>query len=108
MDQLKITEKNGANYILLELNGVINSYTSSEFSSKVYGHIVNTNLVLEMSQVETIDSTGIGIIMAGFNDGLDSKHKLYIMNPSPASRQAIDDTGFSDTFFFIHSVTEVQ
>ena len=46
--------------------------------------------------------------MAGFNDGLDNKHKLYIMNPSPCSRQALDDTGFSDTFLFIHSVTEVQ
>ncbi|MCR5171377.1 MAG: STAS domain-containing protein [Treponema sp.] len=108
MDQLKITEKNGANYTLLELSGVINSYTSQEFSNKVYDLIKNSNLVLEMSQVEAIDSTGVGIIMAGFNDGLDNKHKLYIMNPSPYSRKALDDTGFSDTFLFIHSVTEVQ
>ncbi len=107
MEQLTLTEKNGANYILLELNGTIDSYTSQEFQNKVYDYIKKTNVVLDMSQVEKIDSTGMGVIMAGFNDGLESGKKLYILTPSPVVREAIDDTGFSDTFYFIHSVTEV-
>ena len=107
MDQLILTEKTGANYILLELIGTIDSYTSAEFQNKVYSYIQTTNVVLDMSQVDGIESTGMGIIMAGFNDGLDSGKKLYILSPSPAVREAIDDTGFSDTFYFIHSVTEV-
>lgn len=108
MEQLKIIEKNGANYILYELNGVVNSYTSTEFQTKVFREIQKTNIVLELSQVESIDSVGIGIIMAGFNDGIDSGHKLYIMNPSMTVRQAIDETGFTEIFYFIHSVTEVN
>lgn len=108
MEQLTLTEKNGANYILLELTGTLDSYTSAEFQTKVYDYIKTTNVVLDMSQVEKIDSTGMGILMAGFNDGLDNGKKLYILTPSPTVREAIDDTGFSDTFYFIHSVTEVD
>ncbi|MCR5724368.1 MAG: STAS domain-containing protein [Treponema sp.] len=107
MEQLTLTEKSGANYILLELIGTVDSYTSAELQDKVYSYIKTTNVVLDMSQVDTIDSTGMGIIMAGFNDGLESGKKLYLLAPSPAVREAVDDTGFSDTFYIIHSVTEV-
>lgn len=107
MEQLTLTEKNGANYILLELTGSVNSYTTTEFQNKVYDYIQRTNVVLDMTAVDAIDSTGVGIIMAGFNDGLDSGKRLYLLNPSPAVREAIDATGFSDTFYFIHAVTEV-
>lgn len=107
MDHLKIVEKFGSNYVLIELSGVINSYTCDELKSKILSMVIDTNVVLDLSLVEAVDSAGVGIIMAGFNDALDNGHKLYMMNPSPQSRQAIDDTGFSDTFYFIHAVTEV-
>lgn len=108
MEQLTIWEKNGANYVLLELTGVIDSYTATEFQTKVYTYIKTTNLVLDLENVTGIDSTGMGIIMAGFNDGEESGHKLYLMNMSNAVREAVDDTGFTDTFHIIRSVTEVH
>lgn len=108
MEQLTIWEKNGANYVLLELTGAIDSYTATEFQSKVYGYVKTTNLVLDLENVTSIDSTGIGIIMAGFNDGEETGHRLYLMNMSNAVREAVDDTGFTDTFHLIRSVTEVH
>ena len=69
--------------------------------------MLDTNVVLDLSKVEAIDSSGIGIIMAAFNDAEDSGLKLYMMNPSIPVKQAVEDTGFSDTFYFIRSVTEV-
>ncbi len=107
MDQLKINEKFGSNYVLMELSGVINSYTCDELKNKIFSMVLDSNLVLDLSLIEAIDSAGVGIIMAGFNDAEDNGHKLYMMNPSPQARKAIDDTGFSDTFHFVHSVTEV-
>lgn len=107
MDALKVVEKFGANYVLYELVGVVNSYTIDELKSKVYSIVIDSNLVLDCSLVEEIDSAGVGLIMGGFNDAEDFDHRLYIMNPSPSVRQALDDTGFTDTFYFIHSVTEV-
>ncbi len=108
MEQLQIREKNGANYVLLELAGSLNSYNSGEFQDKVFENIKKRTVVLDLSQILTIDSTGVGVIMAGFNDGEDYKHKFYLMNPSPAARLALEETGFYDIFQFIHSVTEVE
>ena len=108
MEQLAIREKDGANYILLELTGTIDSYTSAELQTKVYDYVKTTNLVLDLANVTGIDSSGMGIFMAGHNDGEDTRHKLYLMNPSGDVRQAIDDTGFADTFHIIRSVTEVN
>ncbi len=107
MEQLQITEKNGANYVLYDLSGVLSTYTCSEFQEKVYEEIQRSNLVFDLSGVEEIDSVGVGIIMSCFNDGEEYGYKLYLMNPSPAVRQALEDTGFYSIFNFIHSVTEM-
>ena len=108
MEQLTLREKKGANYMLLELSGALNAYTVSEFQEKVYTYIQNSNVVVDLSQVYAIDSSGLGVIMAGFNDGEEYHTRLYLLNPSEGAKKAIDSTGFEDTFFFIHSVTEVQ
>lgn len=107
MDALAIIEKRGANYILLELSGVINSFTIAEFSSKAYSIIQENNVVVDLNGVTGIDSSGLGILMGTHNDGEESGYKLYLMNPSSAAFKAIDSTGFTDTFEIIHSVTEV-
>lgn len=108
MDQLTIIEKVGANYMLLELYGSINAYTISEFKEKLDRYILDSNVVIDLSAVTKIDSSGMGVIMAGFNDAQDFGTKLLIMNPSVDARIALDKTGFSDTFIIIHSVTEVS
>lgn len=107
MDVLKIVEKRGANYILLELNGVISSYTFSDFKTKAYSYIQENNLVVDLSDVQSIDSSGLGVFMGVFNDGEDVGHMFYLMNPSVEALNAINSTGFTDTFNIIHSVTEV-
>lgn len=108
MEQLQLVEKNGPNYKLYDISGNLNSYTSEEFKEKAFASILETNVVMDLSKIESIDSAGIGVIMAVFNDGEDCKHKLFIMNPSPAARIAIEETGFYDLFRFIHSITEVE
>ena len=107
MDTLTITEKHGANYIVLELGGVISSYTFSDFRAKTYAYIKENNLVLDLSQIQSIDSSGLGVFMAAFNDAEDYGNTFYLMNPSVDALNAINSTGFTDTFNIIHSVTEV-
>ena len=108
MEQLQINEKNGSNYVVYVLSGALNSYTCGEFKEKIFDRIKTTNVVVDLSEIESIDSSGIGIIMAGFNDGEEYNHKFHLMNPSPAARIAIEETGFYDLFSFIHSITEVE
>ena len=108
MDLLTIQEKVGANYMLLELSGAVNAYTISEFQEKVYSYIIDSNVVLDMNLVAGIDFAGLGVILAGINDGLENGTKLFIMNPSEPVRRILARTGFIDLFYIIHSVTEVS
>lgn len=107
MDTMRINEKRGANYMLLELSGVINSFTYVEFKTKAYSYIRENNLVLDLSEVTDMDSSGLGVIMGAFNDGEETGYTLYLMRPSSAAYKALDSTGFTDMFNIIHSVTEV-
>ncbi len=108
MDQLTVKEKTGANYMLVELSGEMNSYTITELQEKVYDYIERTNVVLDLEHVTQMDSSGVGLILAGHNDGEEYKTKLFVMNPSDAARHSLDRTGFIDLLHIIHSVTEVS
>ncbi len=107
MDKLTITEKRGTNYVLYELNGTFSSYTVGDFQTSVLENIKTTNVVFDLSQVISIDSTGIGVIFAGFNDGLKTGYKLYLMNMSFSVTNSVKETGFLEAFNIIQSVTEV-
>ena len=61
MDQVTLVEKKGANYVLLEVAGTINSYTFTDFQTKVYALVKDTNLVLDLSEITKIDSSGVDI-----------------------------------------------
>lgn len=108
MEQLSITEKEGANYTLYEISGVMNTYTVTELAEKLDETIKKSNIVVDLEKIEAIDSVGVGLMMATFNDGEDCGHRFYMMNPSPAARVALEDTGFYDVFSIIHAVTEVS
>lgn len=107
MEHISIVEKSGPNYALLEVSGTINSYTCDEFQTKVYSLIKQTNLVLDLSRVFNLSSSGLGVILAAWDDGEQNGTKLYIMKPSEIVRLALVSTGFSDMFPIIYSLTEV-
>ncbi|MCQ2610982.1 MAG: STAS domain-containing protein [Treponema sp.] len=108
MEQLAISEKRGANYILYELKGACNSYTIADISTKIFEEIKTTNVVIDMSAVTDLDSSGMGMLFAGFNDGLQYHHKLYLLGLSFAAQKTVTDTGFLEAFNVIQSVTEVE
>lgn len=107
MENISIVEKSGSNYSLLEVAGTINSYTYTEFQNKVYSLILRTNLVLDLSRVSNLSSSGLGVLMAALDDGEAQGNKLYVMKPSEVVRLAIESTGFSEMFTVIYSLTEV-
>lgn len=107
MEQLKIQEKKGANYNLLELFGVLDSYNFTELQQKAFVLIKENNLVLDLSNLTSMDSSGLSAILGSCTLGLEFGKMLYIMNPSSEARRALESTGFMDMFNIIFSVTEV-
>lgn len=108
MDHLNITERRGDAHVLLEIIGTVNSYTYTDFQQRVYSLIRETNLVLDMSRVSSLSSSGLGVLMSAVEEGQELGHKVYIMNPSEIVRMAIESTGFPDLFPIIRSVNEVR
>jgi len=108
MDHLNITERKGDGYALLELVGAINSYTYTDFQARLYNLAKTTNLVLDMSRVSNLTSSGLGVLMSAVEDGEETGHRLYLMSPSEIVRLAIESTGFGEMFPLIHSVNEVM
>ncbi|MBO4640771.1 MAG: STAS domain-containing protein [Treponema sp.] len=108
MEQITITEKDGANYHLYELEGALNAYTLGEFQDTLYDAVQKNNIVLDMSRLIELDASGIGLLMAAYNDSEDAGHKLYFMTMSNEADKAIAATGFKYVFNLINSVTEVK
>lgn len=73
----------------------------------MYDLITKKNLVLDLSRVTNLSSSGLGVLMAALDDGIEYGNKLYVMKPSEIVRLAIESTGFSDMFSVIYSLTEV-
>ena len=108
MDNLTITEKITDSFVLLTVSGSINSYTYHEFEKKVYDLIKEHSIVLDMGRVTNLSSPGLGILMAASEDGAETGHKIYILNPSEVVKLAIASTGFSEVFPIIRSLDEVK
>lgn len=108
MEQLTVIEKEGANYKLYELVGALTAYTIGEFSKTLYNDVVKINVVLDMSKLTELDPSGIGVLMAAFNDAEDAGTKLYFLSMSNEASIAINNTGFKYLFNIITSVTEIR
>lgn len=107
MENLKIVGTNSANFQLLKISGAINSYTFSEFENKVFEAVKRSDVVLDLSSVSHLSSSGLGVLMSATEEGEAVEHKIYLLTPSNVVKLAIDSTGFSDMFNFIQSVDEV-
>ena len=107
MEQLRIQEKRGANYSLLELFGALDSYNFTELQQKAFSLIKEKNLVLDLSGLASMDSSGLSVILGSSTLGEEHGKRLYIMNPSSGARKSLEATGFMDTFNIIYSITEV-
>lgn len=107
MEQLSITEKDGANYKMYELEGALNAYTIGEFQNLLYEAVQKNTVVLDMKGLVELDGSGMGMLMAAFNDSDEAGHKLYFLQLSNEAERAIAATGFKYLFNLINSVTEV-
>ena len=107
MEQLTVTRKEGADYILFELSGAFNAYTAVNIQTKLYETIEKQNVVLNLANVVELDASALGVIMAAHNDAEEYHTKLYLMSLSNEADKAILSTGFKELFRIINSVTEV-
>jgi anti-anti-sigma factor len=74
----------------------------------LYQAVLENNIVLDMSELVELDNSGIGFLMAAFNDSVDAGHKLYFLSMSNEAEKALTATGFKSAFNIVNSVTEIS
>ena len=79
----------------------------SFLTDTLYQAVLENNIVLDMSELVELDNSGIGFLMAAFNDSVEAGNKLYFLSMSNEADKAITATGFKQLFNLINSVTEV-
>ncbi len=107
MDHLNISDRREDRFTRLDVSGTVNSYTFGDFQEKIFTLIKTSDLVLDMSRVTNLSSSGLGVLMAAQEVGQESGHRLFILSPSEIVRLAIESTGFADLFPVIHSPGEI-
>ena len=103
---IKQTEKD--KYIVLTLAGRIDSDNVQKLREAAIEKIQNNDIVLDMTKLNFITSTGIGNLIE-FNDNADKyNNKLILIGVQQNIIQIIKLTGFLDAFTIVDSFDEIK
>jgi anti-sigma B factor antagonist len=84
---------------ILILNGEVDAFTASNLKKEILEltESAETNLlVLEMSRVSYMDSTGIGVIIAGYKSVKKNGGSLVVQGLTSRVKRLFDITGLSE------------
>ncbi len=98
MTGISIEATQKGKYVLLTINGPINSYTFTEMQEKVMKHAGKTDLAIDLSGVTSMTSAGIGVVLAAIEDAEADGKRIIVVAPSEVARLAIESTGFAERF----------
>jgi anti-sigma B factor antagonist len=85
---------------VLNVAGEIDVYTSSQLKEQVLNTIADgvRHLVLNLSQVEYLDSTGLGVLISALKHLRESQGNLIIVGPSSRITRIFEITGLYKIF----------
>jgi anti-sigma B factor antagonist len=84
----------------LSILGEVDIYTSQSLKEKIYSVIENNNcdLLIDCSELNYIDSTGLGIFVGALKKVKESNGKIYISNLKENIRKLFIITGLDKLF----------
>ena len=88
---------NGTLYVLLcgELDEHTSSYTREEMD-KAFGNGIFKQIIIDLSELVFMDSTGIGVLIGRYKKMKDRHIPIYICNPSSHAEKIFKMTGLYD------------
>ncbi len=88
---------NGTLYVLLcgELDEHTSSYTREEMD-KAFGSGIFKQIIIDLSELDFMDSTGIGVLIGRYKKMKDRHIPIYICNPSSHAEKIFKMTGLYD------------
>lgn len=96
--EINVTDK--SSHILFELEGSLDIYTSLDLKAALEDHVKkeNPDIVIDMSKLTYIDSSGIGILIKALNYVQGLNGKLCVANLKPAIEKVFKVSGLTSYF----------
>jgi anti-sigma B factor antagonist len=85
---------------LLKINGEVDVYTSPQLKQEIV-HLAEAgvkHLIINLSQVEYLDSTGLGVLIGGLKRLRESEGKLTLVGPGMRILRIFEITGLDKIF----------
>jgi anti-sigma B factor antagonist len=98
---LKVASRSATNgAVVLDLEGEVDVYTAPLLRQEMLGQADsgNRNLIVNLSQVEYLDSTGLGILIGGVKRLKELDGSLKLVGPSARILRIFDITGLNRIF----------
>jgi anti-sigma B factor antagonist len=95
---LEIKKQEGEHGITLFLAGEVDVYTSLQLKKELTALIDRQvyEVILELSKVSYMDSTGLGVIIGGLKAARNHQGKIILLNPTPRLERLFSITGLSE------------
>ncbi len=106
MGSLRIAERKGERFTLLELNGEIDSMTYQDLRRILKKTSLYRNLIVDMTGVTRVGSAGLGVLVEAANDSRKSGHSLHLSGTTDIVRLAMESTGLLGHFSLVKMVEE--
>lgn len=89
--------------IQIDLIGELDIYSASEFMDETQNLIFQhkKDLVLDFSQLDYLDSSGLGVLISILNEAKKENKKVYIKGVKPRIRKLFTITKIEELFEFI-------
>ena len=93
---MEITVRNNGDVTIIDLNGNLTIGRSEESLRETVHRLIaeqRHHILLNLAEVPTIDSSGIGAIIKSFTSLQEADGKLKVLRPSRMARQLLTITG---------------
>ncbi|BCW99454.1 MAG: STAS domain-containing protein [Armatimonadota bacterium] len=102
------TEKRGDNIAVVSLSGEVDVYSSPRVRSAMLEQLDGGSkyLVMDLSKVDYLDSSGLGILVAGLKRSRENGGEVFLVNPKPRIQHVLEVTGLHNVFTILKSVDE--
>ncbi|HHV72354.1 MAG TPA: STAS domain-containing protein [Clostridia bacterium] len=95
-----LKESKSGEKFLLQAEGEIDVYTSSQLKEKINALLDNgvKELVIDLSNVSYIDSTGLGIFIGTLRNLKERGGRMELLSPTPRVKKVLNITGLDRVF----------
>lgn len=98
--QFQVFEEQATGYTFFRATGSMNSQNTHEVRRRFLDASTRGHVLLDLSGIELIVSTGIGLLFEMSEQLARGGQKLVLVDPSPRVQQVINMTGFTEMFSY--------